>query len=294
MAYPTPQWDGVKKEIDREFIRTLKDNLVAASLFEAAGAIRYTRDLGVQAVDAVSFGEESGAAVSMNIPEFHPTDGAGPTTNPDLVAIYTKDAKVTERERLAAESVGVDTVEAEEKGYALAKEIDNALLFGTGLATVGNRYGILNHPSILTVDNSGTTNWTTGNDAVKDLNAGVAKLLNANHQGPITLMMNPLDSIAMGSFITNTSAQVDSKLNSLIRPGILYSKRISSGNAFLVEINSRNFRALVPRDIGAIGRPQRRTDVDEITGTMRMRWLTALGLQNRHPDGVVKVTFDFS
>lgn len=286
MAIPVPNWDGIKKELDTEFIRTLKQNLVFAALMPQP---RFVRDLGVQVLEAKAFGESSGGWIAMDTPEFQPIDEAGPSTLQHKIPVMGRDVTVGEREMLAEQYAGVDTVEAEEKAFGLAKDIDDFLAFGN--AKLGIK-GILNAAGIVTVDNSASTNWTVANDAVKDLNASVAQLLNKEHYGPFTLMMHPLDSDLFGAFITNTSVQLEDKLNKSIQPGIVYSKRITQGNAFLVEFNARNFRPILPKNIGAVGRPLRRTKVDELTQSMSMRWMTALGLQLRHEDGVCKIVFD--
>lgn len=286
MAIVTPQWEGIKKEMDREFNRTLKENLVFAALMPRP---RFVRDLGVQVVENVKYGEDTGAWIAMETPEFQPTGMGGPTVSLDKIPLMGKDLHVDERQRLAEEFAGVDTVQAEEKAFALAKEIDDFLAFGN--TKLGIK-GILNHGDILTYDNSASTDWTVANDAVADLNAAVAELLDAEHYGPYALMMNPLDSDLFGSFITNTSVQLEEKLNRNIRPGIIYSKRIVQNNAYLIEFNARNFRPIVPRNVGAVGRVLTREKTDELTGALSMRKLTALGLQIRHGDGVQKITFD--
>lgn len=287
MAQAVPDWEGIKREIDREFIRTLKENLVFASLMPPP---RFVRDMGIQTLEAKSYGEETGKSfISMEVPEFQPTDGAGPATVTIKIPKMGRDMHYSEEQALQAAASGVDTVEAEEKAFSMARDIDDFLAFGN--TDLGIK-GVLNHTDVLTVDNSASTNWTVGSDIVKDLNAAVAKLLDKQHYGPFVLALNPLDSDLLGAFITNTSVQAEDKLNRTIQPGIVYTKRVAQNKAYLVEFNARNFRPVVPRDIGAVGRPLRREWTDPITGAMRMRKMTALGLQIRHGDGACAVTFD--
>lgn len=289
MATPTPAWEGVKIDFDKAFVRALREELIAPELFP--GTPRLVRDLGVQAFNFRELPEDTGATISMTIPEFQPTDGAmGPETLGEI-PVFVKDAKVDERERLAMEVTGLNTAEAEEKGIALAKEIENYLLFGkTG--GPGATTGILNDPGILVTDFSGTTDFDNGNDVVKSLNAAIAISMSNRFRGRKRIVMNPLDFDVLGAFITNTSVQVEEKLNPNLNRDVLFSERVTQGNLFLITPSPTNYRAVVPRDIGAIGRPQRRSDVDAITGTMRMRWLTALGLEKRRPKAVHKVVFD--
>lgn len=293
MATPVPgTWENVKIDTDRAFVRALRENLIATELFP--GRPRLVRDLGVQAFNFREIPEDTGATISMAIPEFQPTDGAMGAETVGEIPVFVKDAKVTERERLAMEYTGLDTVEAEEKGIALAKEIEQYLLFGkTG--GPGATTGILNDAGILSTDFTGTTNFTVGNDVIKSLNAALATSMVNRFYGRKRIVMNPADFDLMGAFITNTSVQVEEKLNPQLRgTAPLFSERVTAGNLYIIDVSPTNYRAVVPRDIGAIGRPQRRSDVDEITGTMRMRWLTALGLEKRRPKAVHKVIFDRS
>lgn len=280
------EWEGIKKEVEREFVTNLREELIFAPLMPAP---RFVRDIGVQAVESYTDIEDSGAWVDMEMPEFQPTAMGRGDVRLDKIPLFGKDVSTSERQRLAEEAAGLDTTEAERKGRALAVEIDDFLAFGN--AKLGIK-GILNHGDILTFDNSAATDWTVANDAVGDLNGAVAELLAAKHRGPFSMLMNPLDSDLFGAFITGTSVQLDEKLNRSIRPGIIYTEKVPQNNAYLVEFSRRNFRPIVPRNIGAVGRPLKRAKVDELIGSLHQRFWTALGLKIDHGDGVQKIIFD--
>jgi len=286
---PSPDWDNIIRQIDYTFVRTLRRRLTAVPLFTPY----QVRDLGVKTLNWKRYNDDAaGATISMTIPGFSPTAGTGPDTFTLDLPVFTKDSHWDLRDRLAAAASGVDTVEADIKAFSLAQDI-NAYLYRGRTNGPGATVGILNHADILTVDNSASTNWTVGNDMVKDLNFGIKTLMNAQHWGPYTLLMNPADSDLWGGFITNTSAQARDRKPDLIQ-NVIYDKECDVNQAFLIEVDPINYDAVVPSEFGEVGRVNRLVRSDPILQDLDMRWMTALAPRVKHGDGVLKLTFDRS
>lgn len=281
MATPTPNWDGVIRELDTTFVRTLRRKLTAAPLFTP----HFVRDEGVKTLQYKSYpDDDTPTTISMEVPGFSARSGKGPTTATVDVPILTRDVHWDKRDRLAAEFTGIDTLEADNQAFALARDINDYLLKGHGATP-----GILNHGDVqdATADTGG--NWTVGNEMVKDLNVALRYLTVAEHDGPAVLMMSPEDEDLFGSFITDTSVQVREKMPGRVS-NILYDKAIAAGEFYLVEPDARNFDAVVPKPIGGVGRVVRKTRSDEVLEDLDIRWETYLVPRIRHGDGVVKGT----
>lgn len=280
MATPTPEWDGVIRELDTSFVRTLRRKLTAAPLFTP----HFVRDEGVKTLQYKSYpDDDSPTTISMEVPGFSARAGKGPTTATVDVPILTRDVHWDKRDRLAAEFTGIDTLEADNQAFALARDINDYLYKGHG-STVG----ILNHPDVIDATGDTGSNWAaSGNNAVKDLNTALKKLTVAEHDGPVVLLMSPEDEDLFGSFITDTSVQMREKMPGRVS-NVMHDKAVSAGEFYLIEPDPRNFDAVVPRPVGGVGRVTRKTRSDEVLEDLDIRWETYLVPRIRHGDGVVK------
>lgn len=285
MSYPVPDWDNVKRVVDTRFLNTLKKNLTAAQIFTPFRV----RDLGVKSVQRWKIDEQPGAKISMEIPAFSPTSGKTSSYSVDL-PIISKDGFMEERDRLAAAQVGLDTQDAAEKGYAMAVEINEYLYKGKA---PGPATGLLNHADRLLLDNSGTKNWTIGNDMVKDLNEADALLADKEHVNePRVLLMNPKDKDLFGSFFTSTSVQVREKLQAqgLNLASVQYDKVVAQNKAYLIAVSPDNFQAVTP--YAGVGATEYMAEVGEFGKHLKYRWMTALAPWIHRGTCTVEVTFD--
>lgn len=256
---PSPDWDNIIRQIDYTFVRTLRRRLTAAPLFTPY----QVRDLGVKTLAWKKYNDDAaGATISMTIPAFSPTAGTGPDSFTLDLPVFTKDSHWDVRDRLAAAASGVDTVEADIKAFSMAQDI-NTYLYKGRTGGPGAATGILNDSAVVAVDNSSSTNWTVGNDMIKDLNYAVKSLMNAQHWGPYTLLMHPADSDLWGAFITNTSAQARDRKPDLIQ-NVIYDKECAQNKAFLIEVDPVNYDCVVPSEFGEVGRVNRLVRSDPI------------------------------
>lgn len=275
---PTPDWDGVIREVDRTFVRTLRRNLTAAPLFTP----HVVRDLGIQTVVWQKWPDDaSPTTISMAIPGFSARSGKGPTSEKVDIPVLTRDAYWDQRQRKAAEYAGIDTIEADNHAFAMARDINDYLYLG-----FEDVPGILNHPDVLDVIADTGNNWTVANEAVQDLNFGLKSLGVAEHAGPVVLLTNPANEDLLGSFVTGTSVQLMEKIPGRVS-NILYDKAVAADRFYLIETDPRNFDAIVPSEVGTIGRVNRITDSDPIIDDLKIRWMTAIVPRIRRGEGVL-------
>lgn len=299
MPYNIPDrtFEDFITEVQDDFVEELRRRLTATQFFSET----LVRDLGVKTYEWREINDtDEDVSISMEIPEPSQSD-AGTIEKQSLdIPVLKKDIHYDGRDWLAYQAAGLDTVDAQQKARRLAEEVNDYLYYGDSNG-VGPSTGLLNDSDILTLDNSGSTDWTQPDDVLADLAEAKRELLENFHRGPYTLLMDPFDSDLFPRRRANTDTTVEESIPDNIQGPVFDhvinnqtgtdSTSSSGGRAYLLEAAPDNFDAVTPFGVGSV-----RREVMEGNNMMGegvwVRFLTALAPRVIRPTSIIEITFD--
>lgn len=300
MASPIPEFtDNARRALDRAFVRALRDELTATQVFtsEKGNSV----PLGVETIEWKDVGSAEDVAISMDFPVPN-ADALGTITTSTLeIPLFSKHRKYDRRDWDAVQRSGMDTVVEEEFARAMAEELNEFLYFGTqgsdgtgGTQLPGPNTSILNDANRLTVDNSGTTNWTLAEDVITDLAEAIRELRDNSMQPPFKLLMSTADSDIFFQFDSNTNFQTDERMPAVIQRPVLFDDDISANSAFLIDARRQNFDYFFLDEGGDLGLPTQEEWTEQGGAVLWKRWWHGVAPRVRHPENCVEITFDRS